>query len=106
MAAVIEAHNLIKKYGTTLAVDGVGFDVQAGEVFGMVGPNGAGKTTAIECLEGLRRADSGEIRVLGFDPQRDGYALRPRIGVQLQESMLQDRLRVWEGLPPFAGLVA
>jgi len=101
MAAVIEAHNLIKKYGTTLAVDGVGFDVQAGEVFGMVGPNGAGKTTTIECLEGLRRADSGQVRILGLDPLTQREAIAERIGVQLQESNLPARLKTGEALELF-----
>ena len=103
---IVEVEQLRKRYGSVTAVDGISLEVYEGEIFGMVGPNGAGKTTTIECLEGLRRADSGEIRVLGCDPQRDGYALRPRIGVQLQESMLQDRLRVWEALHLFAGLYA
>ena len=104
--AIVEVEELRKSYGPVTAVDGISLEVYEGEIFGMVGPNGAGKTTTIECLEGLRRADSGEIRVLGCDPQRDGYALRPRIGVQLQEAMLQDRIRVWEALHLFAGLYA
>ena len=68
----------------------------------MIGPNGAGKTTTIECIEGLRRPDGGHIRVLGFDPYHDGYALRSRIGIQLQESVLQDRMKVGEALDLFA----
>jgi len=68
----------------------------------MVGPNGAGKTTTIECLEGLRRADHGRLSVLGLDPQRQGYELRERIGVQLQESSLPDRLKVGEAMSLFA----
>ncbi|MGB9753487.1 ABC transporter ATP-binding protein [Roseiflexus castenholzii] len=67
-----------------------------------MGPNGAGKTTTIECIEGLRRPDGGHIRVLGLDPHHDGYALRSRIGIQLQESVLQDRIKVWEALDLFA----
>jgi ABC-2 type transport system ATP-binding protein len=68
----------------------------------MVGPNGAGKTTTVECIEGLRQPDGGHIRVLGLDPHHDGYALRARIGIQLQESVLQDRMKVWEALDLFA----
>jgi ABC-2 type transport system ATP-binding protein len=64
----------------------------------MVGPNGAGKTTTIECLEGLRKPDRGTVRVLGLDPQRDGRTLRERVGMQLQQSNLPDRMRVWEAL--------
>lgn len=98
---IIQVDHLRKVYGSTVAVDDVSFEVYEGEIFGMVGPNGAGKTTTIECVEGLRQPESGHIRVLGLDPQRDGYALRPRIGIQLQESALQDRLKVWEALDLF-----
>jgi len=76
--------------------------VQEGEIFGMVGPNGAGKTTTIECLESLRNPDSGKISVLGLNPRNDGYTLRERIGIQLQEATLYDRIRVWEALDLFA----
>ena len=68
----------------------------------MVGPNGAGKTTTIECLEGLRKPDAGTIRVLGVDPQRDGQTLRERTGMQLQQSNLPDRMKVWEALDLYA----
>jgi len=94
MAITIES--LRKVYGAVVAVDGVTFDVRPGEIFGMVGPNGAGKTTTIECLEGLRCPDSGRISVLGLDPEHQAYELRERIGVQLQESSLPDRLKVRE----------
>jgi ABC-2 type transport system ATP-binding protein len=67
----------------------------------MVGPNGAGKTTTIECLEGLRRPASGRLEILGLDPQRQGYELRERIGVQLQQSSLPDRLKVREAMGLF-----
>ena len=68
----------------------------------MVGPNGAGKTTTIECLEGLRKPDQGTIRVLGLDPQRDGQTLRIRTGMQLQQSNLPERMKVWEALDLYA----
>ncbi|MGA2585508.1 MAG: ABC transporter ATP-binding protein [Candidatus Aminicenantales bacterium] len=99
---VIRVSRLKKVYGSVTAVDGVSFEVRANEIFGMVGPNGAGKTTTVECIEGLRRPDGGEIRVLGLDPRNDGRALREMIGVQLQESALQSRIRVWEALDLFA----
>ena len=102
MAPAIIVDSLRKVYGDVVAVDGIAFQVDEGEVFGMVGPNGAGKTTTIECIEGLRRPDEGSLRVLGMDPQRDGYELRERIGVQLQESALPDRIKVWEALDLFA----
>ena len=85
-----------------MAVDGISFSVAENEVFGLVGPNGAGKTTTIECLEGLRDRDAGEVSVLGLDPGDAGADLRRRIGVQLQESSLFDRIRVQEALDLFA----
>ena len=102
MQPVIQVEQLCKVYGSMIAVEDVSFEVNAGEIFGMVGPNGAGKTTTVECVEGLRSHSSGTIRVMGYDPHRDRYALRSHIGVQLQESALQDRLRVWEALDLFA----
>ena len=93
---------LHKSYGDVRAVDGISFAVRRGEIFGMVGPNGAGKTTTIECLEGLRKPSSGRVSVLGLDPDRQGYELRERIGVQLQQSALPDRLKVREILDLFA----
>jgi len=104
MAAAITVDGLRKAYGDLLAVDSIAFEVREGEIFGMVGPNGAGKTTTIECIEGLRNPDGGTVRVLGMNPQQDGYALRERIGVQLQESALPARLKVWEVLDLFAAL--
>jgi len=102
MTAAITVSALRKTYGPLTAVDGVGFEVGAGEIFGMVGPNGAGKTTTIECLEGMRAPDAGDVRILGLDPRRNGYELRERIGVQLQQSSLPDDLKVWEALDLFA----
>ena len=99
---VIRATGLRKAYGPVVAVDDVSLEIRAGEIFGLVGPNGAGKTTTIECLEGLRRPDQGQVHVLGLDPARDGQALRARIGVQLQQSALPDRLKVWEALDLYA----
>src|SRR5438874_10759425 len=93
-----------KTYGRTVAVDGVSFDVERGEIFGLIGPNGAGKTTAMECIEGLRTADRGVISVLGLDPRRHVYALQERIGVQLQEAQLQKRIKVWEAVALWASL--
>ena len=100
--AVISVEGLYKHYGPVKAVDGVSFQINAGEIFGMVGPNGSGKTTTIECIEGLRQPDQGKLRVLGLDPQQDFYALRERIGVQLQASNLPARLRLEEALELFA----
>nr|HID12200.1 ABC transporter ATP-binding protein [Anaerolineae bacterium] len=102
MTQAIVVNNLRKVYDDVVAVDGISFEVHEGEIFGMVGPNGAGKTTTIECVEGLRRPDGGTVQVLGLDPQRDGYELRERIGVQLQEAALPDRIKVWEAMDLFA----
>ena len=102
METIIEVTELRKRYGATVAVDGISLTVQAGEILGIVGPNGAGKTTTVECLEGLRRPDGGEVRVLGLDPRRQGAQLRQRIGVQLQQAALPDRLKVWEALDLYA----
>jgi ABC-2 type transport system ATP-binding protein len=102
MPAVIQVEHLCKVYGSVVAVDDVSFEVERGEIFGMVGPNGAGKTSTVECAEGLRASSSGTIRVLGMDPQSDKYKVRPHIGVQLQESALQARLKVWEALDLYA----
>jgi ABC-2 type transport system ATP-binding protein len=98
MNSIVQVQGIRKTYGATVAVDEVSFEVGEGEIFGMVGPNGAGKTTTIECLEGLRKPDRGTIRVLGLDPQREGQTLRERTGMQLQQSNLPERMRVWEAL--------
>jgi ABC-2 type transport system ATP-binding protein len=102
MTNVIQVQHLRKTYGATVAVDDLSLEVQEGEIFGMVGPNGAGKTTTIECLEGMRRFDGGEIRVLGMDPVRQEHELRYVIGTQLQKSQLPDQLTVGEVLDLFA----
>jgi len=94
--AVIHVEHLRKEYETVVAVEDISFEVEEGEIFGMVGPNGAGKTTTIEILEGLRFADRGTVSVLGLDPRRQSYQLCERIGTQLQESELPDRIRVRE----------
>jgi ABC-2 type transport system ATP-binding protein len=98
MTTVIEVRGLHKEYGDTVAVDDVSFTVSEGEIFGILGPNGAGKTTTVECVEGLRKPDRGELRVLGLDPLRDRPELTQLLGAQLQESQLPAKLRVAEAL--------
>ena len=98
MTAVIEVQNLHKRYGDTVAVEDVSFTVQEGEIFGILGPNGAGKTTTVECIEGLRTPERGTISVLGLDPRRDRAEVAQRLGVQLQDGQLPDRMRVAEAL--------
>jgi ABC-2 type transport system ATP-binding protein len=100
--AAIDVVALEKRYGETRALDGITFSIASGEVFGLLGPNGAGKTTTVEILEGYRRQDAGDVRVLGVDPWRDGSQLRPRIGVMLQEGGLYPGIRPLEALRLFA----
>jgi ABC-2 type transport system ATP-binding protein len=103
---VIEVTDLQKRYGARRAVDGVTFSVREGEIFGIVGPNGAGKTTTVESIAGLRRPDSGQIRVLGLDPRADRQRLRTLVGVQLQQSELPERMTAREALDLFASFYA
>jgi len=102
MTSVIEVTGLTKRYGDRAVVDGISFGVDQGEIFGILGPNGAGKTTAIECLEGLRRRDAGQVRILGLDPRTDRHRLQQRIGVQLQQTQMQDKIKVREALGMYA----
>jgi len=101
---VVTCRGLRKVYRGVVAVESATFNVARGEIFGLLGPNGAGKTTTVECLQGLRRTDGGEARVLGLDPQRQARDLRRRIGCQLQQSALPDHIKVWEALDLFAAL--
>ncbi len=100
--AIIQAENLYKRYGSTNAVEDISFEVHPGEIFGIIGPNGAGKTTTVEILAGMRQPSSGQVRVLGLDPQREVNELRQRTGIQLQSAALPDRIHVWEALDLFA----
>jgi len=99
---IIDVRNLRKRYGDRVAVDDVSFAVEPGEIFGIIGPNGAGKTTTVEIIEGLRRPDSGRVRVLGLDPWRDRTQVRRRVGVQLQRSELPEKITVGEALELYA----
>jgi ABC-2 type transport system ATP-binding protein len=99
----IEVSGLHKAYGSLEAVRGVDFSIEEGEVFGLLGPNGAGKTTTVEILEGYRKRDAGEVRVLGHDPERPGQDFRERIGVVLQQSELWPNVTVRETHAIFAG---
>ncbi|GLP71931.1 multidrug ABC transporter ATP-binding protein [Streptomyces sp. TUS-ST3] len=96
--SVIEVSELRKSYGGRAVVDGVSFTVEEGEIFGILGPNGAGKTTTVECVEGLRVADAGRVRVTGLDPVADHARVARVLGAQLQESELQAKLTVREAL--------
>jgi len=98
---VLSIKNFRKTYGAYVAVDGITFQVQRGEIFGLLGPNGAGKTSTLECLEGIRRPDGGEMAILGVDPQRQPGRLHNLIGVQLQSSGLPPDMRVDEAMAFF-----
>ena len=93
MSYAIEVTHFSKRYGPRLVVDDLSFQVREGEFFALLGPNGAGKTTTIETLEGFRRPDSGQVRVMGMDPIRDKRRLSRRVGVMLQEGGLYPTAR-------------
>lgn len=99
---VISVSGFTKRYGRVAAVRDVSFQVARAEIFGLLGRNGAGKTTTVECLQGLRQADAGDLRVLGLDPSTQAPELRRHVGCQLQESALPGRIKVWEALQWFA----
>jgi ABC-2 type transport system ATP-binding protein len=92
----LHVRGLRKAYSDVVAVNGLDLEVRCGECFGLLGPNGAGKTTTIEICEGLTAPDSGEVEVLGMRWDREAMALRQRLGIQLQETQLSDKLTVFE----------
>jgi ABC-2 type transport system ATP-binding protein len=98
---VVTVRGLRKAYGNRVVVDDLDLDVPAGEIVGLIGANGAGKTTTVECIQGLRRPDAGQLRVLGYDPVTQASQLRPHVGSQLQDSALPDRMRVAEAVELF-----
>ncbi len=100
----IEVTSLKKHYGSLKAVDDISFTVKEGEVFGLLGPNGAGKTTTIEMMEGLRERDSGNLKILGFDPWKNGYELHKRIGVIPQNFTFFEKTTPKEAINYYAKL--
>ncbi|MDX8145642.1 ABC transporter ATP-binding protein [Lentzea sp. BCCO 10_0061] len=102
--SAVVVRDVRKSYGDLKAVDGVSFTVAEGEFFGILGPNGAGKTTTLEIVEGLRKPDSGEVRLLGESPWPRNVKLLPRIGVQLQATSFFDKLTAKEQLQTFGAL--
>ncbi|HEX2111310.1 MAG TPA: ABC transporter ATP-binding protein [Gaiellaceae bacterium] len=101
--AAIEVSGLQKAYGRREVLHGLDMTVPAGEVFALLGPNGVGKTTTVEILEGYRKRDAGDVRVLGEDPARAGAAFRARVGIVLQSSAVYPLLTVRELVELFAG---
>ncbi len=102
METAIHVAGLRKSYGDFEAVRGIDFDVSQGEVFGLLGPNGAGKTTTVEILEGLRPRTAGDVKVLGYDPDKETRSIKDRIGVCLQSTNLPDKITVREALALFS----
>lgn len=100
-SSALRVTNLRKAFGAVVAVDGLDLDVRAGQCFGLLGPNGAGKTTTIEICEGLTAADSGEVALLGLRWSSDAQQLRQRLGIQLQDTQLADKLTVIETVTLF-----
>src|SRR5262245_12973086 len=102
----LRVRTLRKRYKDVVAVDGIDLDVAGGECFGLLGPNGAGKTTTIEICEGLTAADSGDVEVLGLRWDSDAPQIRQRLGIQLQDTQLSDKLTVLETLRLFRSFYA
>ncbi|KON31673.1 hypothetical protein AC477_04000 [miscellaneous Crenarchaeota group-1 archaeon SG8-32-1] len=100
----IEVSSLKKTYGDIKAVDGITFSVSKGEVFALLGPNGAGKTTAIEIMEGLRKKDEGTVKVLGFDPWKEGHKLHKKIGVIPQDFTFFEKATPQEAIQYYSDL--
>jgi ABC-2 type transport system ATP-binding protein len=98
----VDVRGIVKRYDRRTVVAGLTFDIRRGECFALLGPNGAGKTTTVEIIEGYRRADGGEVRVLGLDPSRDRAALRARVGLMLQAGGVYPQARPREIVRLFA----
>jgi ABC-2 type transport system ATP-binding protein len=101
---IIEVDDLEVHYNNLRAVDGLSLSVMRGEIFGLLGPNGAGKTSTLSCIEGLRRPDAGNVRIVGIDMRRDPAAAKRLLGVQLQASAMFTELRLAELLELYAAL--
>lgn len=103
-AYAIDMRGVTRRFGDTLAVDDLSLTVEVGEVFGFLGHNGAGKTTTVRLLNGVLTPDSGEIRVMGFDPRTEGTQLRSRTGVLTETPSLDERLTALDNLTIYADL--
>ncbi|MPV49829.1 ATP-binding cassette domain-containing protein [Pseudactinotalea sp. HY160] len=102
----VQVRDVVRRFSSVTALAGVSFEAAPGRITAVLGPNGAGKTTLMEICEGLQRADSGRVRVLGLDPARDAHLLRPRVGVMIQDGGLPGQARPMELLRHVAALYA
>lgn len=100
MQSTIEVKNLTKKYGSTVALNGISFDIKEGEIFGLLGPNGAGKTTAIDILAGLLSKDSGEVKILGKEPEE----AKQEMNIVSSDTWLTGIMSVYENLKVYGKL--
>lgn len=96
MEKALVVQELVKSYGGLTAVNHLNFEVEKGEIFGLLGHNGAGKTTTIECILGVKRADHGTAQIFGKDPKKDRRLIFEKVGVQFQQTSYQDKIRVDE----------
>ena len=101
---IVHIENLVKRYGSLVALDHLNLDVQKGEIFGLLGPNGSGKTTAINCILALLKYDKGIIRILGKEMAPDNYEAKSQIGIVLQNVAVFDELTVYENIDYFCSL--
>ena len=104
MTKIIEVKNLVKMYKDNKAVDGISFEVNEGEILGLLGPNGSGKSTTINCLLALLNYNDGDIRIFGNEMDSDSYDIKSKIGVVFQDVSVFDELTVYEYIDYFLGL--
>lgn len=101
---MIHIENLVKRYGSLVALDHLNLDIKEGEIFGLLGPNGSGKTTAIGCILALLKYDKGQITVFGKEMRPDSYDIKKNIGVVMQNVAVFEQMSVWENIDYFCGL--
>lgn len=101
---LVHIENLVKRYGSFVALDHLNLDVKEGEIFGLLGPNGSGKTTAINCMLALLKYDKGMIRIFGQEMAPDNYLVKKDMGIVLQNVAVFDELTVYENIDYFCGL--
>ena len=101
---IVHIENLVKRYGSLVALDHLNLDIMEGEIFGLLGPNGSGKTTAISCMLALLKYDKGSIRIMGEEMSPDSYEVKSQIGIVLQNVAVFEELTVYENIDYFCGL--